>query len=203
MTAVENPSFEESLQRTPQIGVLGPSESNLPTDPALKERMLKDAELIGSLVAKNGGILITGGTDGVMEFASKGAFEAGGITVGTPGRTRGESNKYIKVEICTPIDIGDFLFAGLQSCDSIIVFPGGAGTLAEVALAYRLKRPMVIMKEYASYYDDLVGKQLDVSSSKLSFWGTKSPEEAVKLALSLAKLSKSGKPLIIEENYEK
>lgn len=203
MSTVEKPLFEESLQRASQIGILGPSENNLPTDPELREKMLKDAELIGGLIAKSGGILITGGTDGVMEFSSKGAFEAGGITVGTPGRTRGESNTYIKVEMCTPIDVGDFLFAGIPSCDSIIVFPGGAGTLAEVALAYRLRRPMIIMEGYSSYYDNLVGKQLDISSGKLSFWGASSPEKAVKMASSLAKLSQSGKPLTIEENYEK
>lgn len=42
---------------------------------------------IGEQVARRGGILFSGGRDGVMAAASRGAHEAGGITVGSlPGR---------------------------------------------------------------------------------------------------------------------
>ncbi|HOJ28319.1 MAG TPA: hypothetical protein PL059_04540, partial [Spirochaetota bacterium] len=40
------------------------------------------AYAIGSFVAKNGWVLITGGRTGVMEAASKGAHDHGGIVVG-------------------------------------------------------------------------------------------------------------------------
>lgn len=172
--------------RTRQLGVLGPSASNLPRDLKLCARLLKDAEEIGRLIAQAGAVLITGGMDGAMEAACKGAMEAGGITVGTPGRDRGMCNSYVTIEICTPIDVGDFLFAGSLSCDALIVFPGGAGTLAEVALTYRFQKPMVIMCGFNKWYDELVAKRLDQSSDKLPFLGAASPEEAVSEALKAA-----------------
>jgi len=122
--------------------VIGAGGNNLPSDPLERQRWLKDAETVGAEIVKRGGILISGGMDGIMEASCKGAYEQGGITVGTPGRERNASNKYVTVEICTPIEVGDYLFAGLLSCDVIIVFPGGAVTLAEMALAYRFKKPM-------------------------------------------------------------
>jgi uncharacterized protein (TIGR00725 family) len=40
------------------------------------------SEEIGSLVGKNGWLLICGGLGGVMEGAAKGCYNAGGTTVG-------------------------------------------------------------------------------------------------------------------------
>mgnify|MGYP001580784643 CR=1 FL=1 len=97
-----------------------------------------------------------------------------------------KSPKYIAVEICTPIDIGDFLFAGIPSCDSLIVFPGGAGTMAELALAYRYSKPMIIMMGYNQWYDELICNPLDSSIGKLKFLGAEKPEEAVKIAVQKA-----------------
>lgn len=174
------------IGRSPQIGVIGGSNSNLPVDIAERTRLLRDAELVGRDLALHGAILISGGTDGVMEASCKGAFEAGGITVGTPGRNRSSSNRFIKVEVCTPIDTGDFLFAGVLSCDAIIVFPGGAGTIAEVALAYRNHIPMIIMQGYEGQYDNMVGQTYDRSEGKLKFLGTADPKEAISLALNIA-----------------
>ena len=169
--------------RTPQLGVLGPSASNLPRDSMLCAKLLDNAEEVGRRIAQAKAILITGGMDGAMEAACRGAKEAGGITVGTPGRERGMCNPHVIVEICTPIDVGDLLFAGSLSCDALIVFPGGAGTLAEVALTYRFRKPMIIMRGYSVWYDELVGKPLDQSSNKLPFLGADTPEEAVSKAL--------------------
>jgi len=175
--------------QTLQIGVLGPSESNLPTDLVLRTKLLQDAETVGRLIAQERAILITGGMDGAMEVSCKGAREAGGITIGTPGRDRGMCNPHVLIEICTPIDVGDFLFAGSLSCDALIVFPGGAGTLAEVALTYRFRKPMVIMRGFNEWYDKLVGKPLDQSSNKLAFLGADTPEEAVTKAISCTRSS--------------
>jgi hypothetical protein len=176
--------YTSHVKRSIQIGILGPSLNNLPNNLMMKNKMLKAANLVGSLLAEKHIILFTGGADGVMEAASKGSFLAGGITVGTPGRKRASSNSYTKVEICTPIDVGDFLFSGINSCDSLIVFPGGAGTLAEVGLAYRYKIPMIIMIGYNKWYDNLVGKRLDRSKNKLRFFGSKNPKSAVEMAIS-------------------
>lgn len=162
-----------------QIGVIGGSFSNLPLDKV--DKILKDAETVGSLIGDRQGILISGGMDGVMEASSKGASLNGGIVIGVPGRQRNQCNQYVTVEICTPIDVGDFLFAGILSCDVIIIFPGGAGTLAEIALAYRYSKPMIIMSGFDESLDQLIGKGLD-NSQKMIFQGASSPQEAIDLA---------------------
>jgi uncharacterized protein (TIGR00725 family) len=177
---MKNPS------RKLQMGVMGPAVSEYPRDPKTKKKVCAFAEKIGELLAQQGVIVFTGGMDGVMELASKGAKNKNGITVGTPGRTRDISNKYIDIEVLTPIDVGDFIFAGILSCDAIITIPGGAGTLAEVCMSYRNKKPNVIIEGINPDYDKLINNYLDESKQIITY-GAKTPEEAVEKALELAK----------------
>jgi len=176
----------KNKNRKIQIGVMGPAESEYPKDINLKEKICRIAERVGELLAENDVIVFTGGANGVMELASKGAKSKGGTTVGTPGRTRNLSNRYIDIEVLTPIDVGDFLFAGILSCDAIITIPGGAGTLAEVCIAYRNKKPNIIIEGINPDYDKMINNYLDEGKIVLAE-GAKTPEEAVKKALELAK----------------
>ena len=128
-------------------------------------------------------VVFTGGTDGVMELVSRGAKKKNGTTVGTPGRTRNSSNKYIDIEVLTPIDVGDFLFAGILSSDAIITIPGGAGTMAELCLAYRFKKPIIVIEGLDNNYDKLINNYLDESKLVL-IEGAKNPEEAVEKAIA-------------------
>lgn len=169
-----------------QIGVIGPAESEYPKDIDLKNKILQIAERVGELLAEKNAVVFTGGADGVMEIASMGVKKKNGITVGTPGRVRNSSNKYVDIEVLTPIDVGDFLFAGILSCDAIITIPGGAGTLAELCLAYRYKKPIIIIKGINRDYDKLINNYLDESKQVLIV-GAKSPEEAVEKAVKLAR----------------
>ena len=159
----------KKLSRKLQIGVMGPAVSEYPRDPKTKKKVCAFAEKIGELLAQRGAIVFTGGMDGVMELASKGAKNKNGITVGTPGRTRNISNKYIDIEVLTPIDVGDFIFAGILSCDAIITIPGGAGTLAEVCLAYRNKKPNVVIEGINPDYDKFINNYLYESKHIISF----------------------------------
>ncbi|MGC9022373.1 MAG: TIGR00725 family protein, partial [Dissulfurimicrobium sp.] len=53
------------------------------------------AEQAGRMIAERGAILYCGGLGGVMEAAAKGAFNAGGITVGIlPGPKAADANPY-------------------------------------------------------------------------------------------------------------
>jgi len=165
-----------------QIGVIGPAEGEYPKDVALKNKICEYAEKVGELLAERGAVVFTGGADGVMELASKGAKNKNGITVGTPGRTRESSNKYVDIEVLTPIDVGDFLFAGTLSCDAMITIPGGAGTMAELCLAYRNKKPIVIIEGINQDYDKFINNYLDESKMVL-IEGAKTPEEAVEKAM--------------------
>lgn len=170
----------------PVIGVIGPAKSEYPKNLELVVRLEKETEEVGRLLAKSGAFVLTGGMDGVMEIACKGAKLGGGTTIGTPGRTRGLSNKYVDIEILTPIDTGDFLFAGNWTSDSMIVFPGGAGTLAELCLGYRLGKTMIIMEGYDPYYEKLVGNFMD-NGEIVRLLGASTPEKAVEIALEAAR----------------
>jgi hypothetical protein len=176
------------------IGVIGPALPEYQRNKKTSGRIEREAEEIGELLAKRGAIVMTGGMDGVMESVCKGARKVGGITIGTPGRARGVSNRFVDIEILTPIDVGDFLFTGSWTCGSIIAFPGGAGTMAELCLAYRLGKPIIIMKGMDPFYDSLVGKYFD-NGKVVRFMGAGSPKEAVDKALKAARqdIKKAGK----------
>ena len=169
-----------------QIGIMGPDSGELPKDKRKRRYVLATAETLGSIIASRGAVVFTGGTGGVMEYASKGAKASGGITVGVPGRERGASNKYVDVEILTDIDVGSFIFGGMHGCDAIIFIPGGAGTLAELCIAYRLGKKCIIMKGFDRWYDSRINGYID-DGKKVKLLGAVSPEEAISLALDEGK----------------
>ncbi|RJQ34176.1 hypothetical protein C4566_02540 [Candidatus Parcubacteria bacterium] len=176
------------MKRTVQIGLIGPETKNIPEEQ--RESMLSLAAEIGRIIGFRNRILVTGGCTGVAAAASEAAYKQGGITVGTPGRKRGTSVPFTTVEICTPIEVGDFVFAGTLSCDSIIVFPGDAGTLAELAIAYRYKIPLVFL---AGYREEMLQELFySYDSSSYPAYVAKTAGEAVELAIVHAEARLSG-----------
>ena len=167
--------------RQAQIGVIGPEEKNMKKD--IRELFLPLSFEIGKKIAERKGILITGGCSGVAEAASRGVQEAGGITVGTPGPERGSSVSSVTVEICTPINVGDYLFAGTLSSDAIIVFPGDAGTLAEIAIAYRYQKPLILLKGVS---DGILEKLFCSVPVNYPQFLVENAEEAVTVAMRIA-----------------
>ena len=63
----------------------------------------KAAYRLGSMIAKQGWILLNGGRNaGIMEASAKGAFDHGGLTVGIlPDDNCDRVSKYIKIPIIT------------------------------------------------------------------------------------------------------
>ncbi|MFA5127036.1 MAG: hypothetical protein WC465_03500 [Patescibacteria group bacterium] len=169
-------------KRKLQIGIIGPEKKNLPKNNSAKT-MLDMSFAMGKQLAQAGAILITGGCSGVMEAACRGAFENGGITVGTPGRNRLTSNDFVTVEICTPMDVGDYLFAGILSADVIIVLPGDAGTIAELAIAYRYRKPLIFIKDFG---ESILGNLFDSLPKDYPSYVTLNAKEAVDLAIKIA-----------------
>lgn len=190
--------YQKIMQpRNIQIGIIGPEEKNLKGGRQGKEAILALAKEIGRAVAAAKAILITGGCSGVVEAACRGAVLSGGITVGTPGRKRGLAVPWVTVEICTPIDVGDYIFAGILSADAIIIIPGDAGTLAELAIAYRYKKPLIFVKGFGE--DFLSVLQLE-NWQKYPYYVVKSAKEAVKLALKIAKKFRGGKDVLARKD---
>ncbi len=78
------------------IGVIGGSE--------VSADIARRAEEVGQEIARRGGTLVCGGLGGVMEAAYRGAFKAGGLTIGIlPGNNRAEANPYVMIPVVTGI----------------------------------------------------------------------------------------------------
>ncbi len=102
---------------------------------------------VGRLLASEA-IVLTGGLGGVMEAASRGAVEAGGVTVGVlPGNRAEEANPYVQIPIVT--DLGQARNVVLvRTAEAAIAISGGYGTLSEIALALKMWKPVVGLKTW-------------------------------------------------------
>jgi uncharacterized protein (TIGR00725 family) len=115
-----------------QIAVIGAGECSLEEEEA--------AETVGFRIAQNGEVLLCGGRGGVMEAACRGAREGGGTTVGLIPDT-GTGNPFLDIVIRT--GLGHARNAVIAaSADALIAVGGGYGTLSEIALALKMKKPV-------------------------------------------------------------
>lgn len=106
-----------------------------------------------------------------MEFASKGAKEAGGLTIGIlPGTSKDEANDYIDIPIVTGLGHARNVVIA-HSSDSIIAISGEHGTLSEIAIGLKLKKTVIGLNTW-----DIEGVIL-----------AKTPAEAVEKAITLPK----------------
>ncbi len=108
------------------------------------------AEEVGKLIAKKGWTLITGGLGGVMEAASKGAKQAGGITIGIlPGFSKEDANRYVDIPITTGLSHARNVIIA-RAADALIAVSGGYGTLSEIAIALKLEKPVIGIKTWGN-----------------------------------------------------
>lgn len=121
------------------IGVMG---SGAPLDAAAE----RTAYELGRLIAEAGWVLLTGGrASGVMDAASRGAAEAGGLVVGVlPDTDADLASRHVDIPILTGLrDARNFVNA--LSSRVVVALPGEAGTLSEVAFALKSGRTVVVM----------------------------------------------------------
>lgn len=103
----------------------------------------RTAEEVGRRLAAAGAVVVCGGLGGVMEAACRGAKSSGGTTVGIlPGTSRVDANPFVDVAI--PTGLGE-LRNGLvvRAADAIVAVGGEFGTLSEIALALKARKPVV------------------------------------------------------------
>jgi hypothetical protein len=80
-----------------------------------------------------------------MDAASRGASEAGGLSVGLlPGTDRSRANPYADITIVTGVGHARNL-AVVASGDVVVAVGGEWGTLSEIGLAGVLGRPVVLV----------------------------------------------------------
>jgi uncharacterized protein (TIGR00725 family) len=103
------------------------------------------AEEIGRLLGERGYTVVTGGLGEVMAAAHRGARGAGGTTLAIlPGEDRDAANPWAEHVVVTGIGHARNL-AVAASGEAVIAVGGSWGTLAEIAFARRLGRPVVAL----------------------------------------------------------
>ena len=169
---------ELNLGRRKQILVIGYGGDHC-TDVAYKE-----AYQVGLEIAKCGMILINGGLGGVMEAASRGARDGGGLVIGIiPQDDKEMSNVYCDAVIATGIGFArDFVTA--YSADAVIVIGGGAGTLIELCAAYQRKTPIIAVRGTGGVADRFADGYIDDREVE-RILSEDSAEAAVRRTLSL------------------
>jgi uncharacterized protein (TIGR00725 family) len=114
---------------------------------------------VGKLIAKKGYVLVTGGLFGVMEGASRGAKEEGGLVIGILPTYEPVSNPYVDVKIPTGLGQSRNVLV-VSSASSLVVAVGGSyGTLSEIGHALKLGKKVLGFKtwriEEVDYYENL------------------------------------------------
>ena len=137
------------------VGVIGGSK--------VSKEIYEIAFRMGKLIGKRNYVLMTGGLGGVMEAASKGAKEEGGLVIGIlPGNSRFTANKWVDVPIPTGMSHARNVIIA-QSADILIAIDGAVGTQSEIAFGHIYKKKIIGIK----------------CPTPLPFEKVNSPEEAI------------------------
>lgn len=150
------------------IGVMGPGAGATAEDVCA-------AYALGELIAQAGWVLVTGGrAAGVMDAASRGAKAAGGLTVGIlPGADARDASDAVDIPIVTGLGQARNNI-NVLTCAVIIACGIGAGTAAEIALALKAGKHII-----------LLGSSLDAQrffASLRRVQVASTPDEAITLA---------------------
>jgi uncharacterized protein (TIGR00725 family) len=149
------------------IGVMGPG------DEATAEE-IQLAEKLGFLLAQAGWVTLSGGRNaGVMDAVNRGAQKGGGLTVGILPTTEA-SKTSVHVDLAIVTDMGSARNnINVLSSDVVIACGMGRGTAAEVALALKAGKHVILLacSDNAHAFFKEIGDEL------LTL--VKSPQEAI------------------------
>ena len=164
-------AYAEDLSRGLQIvrsfsqGVTIFGSARLPQD----NKYCKMAHALGRLLAKNDHAVITGGGPGIMEAASRGAYELGGQSIGLNITLKHEQHPNPYLTDCITFEYFFARKVALAMAAKVFVFfPGGYGTMDEVSeilcLMQEDKMPkmpvFLIGKSFWKGFDKVIGKML-------------------------------------------
>jgi uncharacterized protein (TIGR00730 family) len=139
--------------------------------PIDNEEQYLNAYNLGKTLAQNGFDICTGGFNGIMEAASKGAVEGGGKAIGvTVDLWSGRTNKFITKEInCTTLfeRINKLMELG----DAFVVLQGGTGTLLELAAAWEYSNKGLMGIKPIACHSSLWKTIISVMKEQMKFEG--------------------------------
>jgi uncharacterized protein (TIGR00730 family) len=184
--------FDTLARLGPAVSIFG-SARTVPAD-----RYYQAAQTTARLLAEAGFAVVTGGGPGIMEAANKGAYEAGGESVGCNIELPFEQgmNAYVK----TAINFRYFFVRKtmfVKYAEAFIIFPGGFGTMDELFEALTLIQtgkvrdfPVVLFgKEYwqglLDWLHNTMAADRKINNEDLKLLVvTDSPDEAVSVVVN-------------------
>jgi uncharacterized protein (TIGR00725 family) len=126
------------MSARPVVGVIGSGSSVAP-------EQLQLAYDVGMYVAQRGAALVCGGLGGIMEAASGGAADQGGLVIGIlPSTAKRDANPHVTVAVPTGLGIARNAVV-VHTADVLIAFPGAFGTLGEMAMALDSHKSVVAL----------------------------------------------------------
>lgn len=164
-----------------QIGVIGSAADLKPTKAAVLA-----ARKLGVEIARRKHTLIFGAEQDCMSlstFAALSARKEGGTTIGV---TYGTSKRVFEPASATIVIPTGLIRGGGRemtqalACDGIVAIAGGSGTLNEITVAYQADIPVVLLKGFGGWSDQLSGMYLD-ARKRYVFNAVKSAAEALDL----------------------
>jgi uncharacterized protein (TIGR00725 family) len=106
--------------------------------PKAGDEQYEFAYQLGNKLSENGYAICSGGYAGIMEAASKGAYDSGGTIYGiTLENWESTPNNYITIEIRTN-NLFERINKLIEMGDAFVVLQGGTGTLLELAAVWEL-----------------------------------------------------------------
>lgn len=147
-----------------------------------EEQDLQTAYKLGKSIAWENWVLLTGGRNiGVMDAASKGASEHGGLVVGIlPDEDRSRASMYVDIPIVTGVGSARNNINVLTS-DAIIACGTGAGTISEIMLALKAGKDVILLNQTDSALTFLQSLESDLLHEASSV------SEAIKMLKHLLK----------------
>ena len=123
------------------------------------------AEELACGIVDLGARVVTGGLDGVMAAACRGARGSGryreGDVIGVlPGSNVNAANPWVDIVVPTGMGIARNVLVVSMS-DVVVAVSGGAGTLSELAVAWQLGKPIVALSSCGGWSERLAGTAVD------------------------------------------
>jgi uncharacterized protein (TIGR00725 family) len=161
------------------VGIMGPGE-----DATEKDKQL--AYELGSLIAQEGWVLLTGGrAAGVMDAASRGAKSKGGLVVGIlPASNTEGMSAAVDIPIVTAMHEARNNI-NVLSCRILFFIGMNPGTAAELALAGKARRPSILVAQnqhVIQFFSEICGDILKIAADAVA---------AIEIARQILRVSSS------------
>lgn len=144
------------------IAVIGPGDGN--------ENECEAAYYVARSLASAGFTIVCGGRGGVMQAASKGAYDANGIAIGIlPEEDTSHANPYLSVAI--PTGMGEMRNAIIaRSCICLVSIGGNMGTISEMALGLKWGKNVFALYEEVKLEGAVITKSKEELLEKTVCW---------------------------------